>query len=141
MKRGFTLLELVVVIIIIGIMATLGVIQYGAVIERARGAEARGILGFIRSQAVGYRLGNNNSLTGIAAGNLSMGTGNDQIPTACRASHFFSYSFTATEPTITMTATRCGTPGKPPGGVTTNTLTLTSTLDTGVDGWTSAAGY
>lgn len=47
MKKGFTLLELIIVIIIIGILATLGLTQYARMVERGRGAEARQLLGNI----------------------------------------------------------------------------------------------
>ena len=54
MKRGFTLLELMVVIIILGVLATLGVMQYQAAIEKSRGAEARQVIGQLRSQCAAY---------------------------------------------------------------------------------------
>ncbi|MBU0504178.1 MAG: prepilin-type N-terminal cleavage/methylation domain-containing protein, partial [Candidatus Omnitrophica bacterium] len=49
MKRGFTLLELMIVIIIVGVLATLGITQYQTAIERARGAEARQVISQLRS--------------------------------------------------------------------------------------------
>ena len=58
MRRGFTLLELIVVIIIIGILGTLGFTQYSRVIERSRGAEAKAVLGTIRTAATAYNLQN-----------------------------------------------------------------------------------
>jgi prepilin-type N-terminal cleavage/methylation domain-containing protein len=40
-KKGFTLLELIVVIVIIGVLATLGLTQYASMVERGRSAEAK----------------------------------------------------------------------------------------------------
>ena len=147
MKKGFTLLELVVVIIILGILATLGLTQYGRMIERSRGAEARAAMGDIRKFALAYFMeyGNANmgSLTTTPA-EVGIGTANDQIPSGCRPSHYFSYTIAANNAssTVTATATRCGATGKPPAGPTTNpTLTLTSVVDTGVDTWGGTGEY
>ena len=47
--RGFTLLELIIVVVVIGILASLALPNYMRVTERARAAEAKSILGAIRS--------------------------------------------------------------------------------------------
>lgn len=148
MKKGFTLLELIIVIIILGVLATLGFTQYGRMVERARGAEARQILGDIRKFAAAYALERGN-LTGITNTTVNIGTLNDQIPgpaaANCRTSHYFAYGLTAVSPTsFTATATRCAAGGKTPnytagGGV--QQLNLTSNISSGVDNWTSNGGY
>ncbi len=139
MKKGFTLLELVVVIIILGVIATLGFTQYGRMVERARGAEARPILGDMRKLAYAYRLANG-TIAGITLANLNIGTAEDQIPgpTNCRSTHWFKYSRTVVgDPVIRLIATRCyGSLGKPPNGVAGMDLTLQTNLVTGEDVWT-----
>lgn len=142
MKRGFTLLELIVVIIILGILATLGLTQYGRTIERSRGSEARAILGQIRKfAAAGYL--ENGTISGLTALQAGIGPGADQIPDTCRVSHYFSYAVAGADPSVTITATRCGAGGKNPQGgpATGTTLILTSNLNTGVDSWTGTGGY
>lgn len=48
-SKGFTLLELLVVVIIVGVLATLGFNRYIEAVERARMAEARDWAGQIRA--------------------------------------------------------------------------------------------
>ncbi len=54
MNTGFTLLELIIVIIIVGILASIGGPMYFKTIERARMVEGRIILGMIRMAQLRY---------------------------------------------------------------------------------------
>jgi len=55
MKKGFTLLELLIVIIIVGVLATLALPNFLRGVERARWAEAKNILGALRGSQIRYR--------------------------------------------------------------------------------------
>jgi len=140
MKKGFTLLELIIVIIILGVLATLGLTQYGRMVERARGAEAKAILGDIRKFAAAYYL-EYADLSSFGDTEANIGGGADQIPGPaggnCRPSHYFSYAIATTASTVTATATRCAAGGKIPQGGTAagNTVQLVSDMTTGVDTW------
>jgi type IV pilus assembly protein PilE len=124
-KKGFTLLELIVVIIILGILATLGFTQYTRMVERGRTAEARTILGQLRSSQTGYF--NEYGVYGSAVSSLVV-----DAPTACVTTHFFMYASN----TATSTATRCTDAGKTPNSTTDYSITLSQA---GVFGGTS--GY
>jgi prepilin-type N-terminal cleavage/methylation domain-containing protein len=125
MKKGFTLVELIIVIIIVGILASIGLTQYNKVVEKSRAAEARMILGTLRSAEMAEYMENGSYV--VAA---SLGV---SAPSSCATTHYFSYSC-ATDGTCT--ATRCTTGGKPSQGTTAWTKSLT------VDGtWGGTAGY
>ncbi len=102
--KGFTLLELIVVIIIIGVLAALGFVQYTTMVEKGRKAEARTLLGSLRTIQFAYFEENG------AYGTLAqIGT---PAPAGCQASHYFQYACTAA--TGVCTATRCTAGGKAP---------------------------
>lgn len=127
MKKGFTLIELIVVIIIVGILASIGMTQYTKVVEKGRAAEARMILGSLRTAEIA----NYEEYSAYALiANLGVAA-----PTACQATHYFSYVCDATSGTCT--ATRCGTgTGKSPGSAVSYNKILA------VDGtFTGTAGY
>jgi prepilin-type N-terminal cleavage/methylation domain-containing protein len=136
MRIGFTLLELMVVIIIVGILATLGLIQYQTVTERSRGAEARQILGALRSQCAPLYMSDGDA-TDCTEEMLGVGTEADQVPSACRSSHYFSYAVTEGASSVTFTATRCN--AAPVAG---RYLSLTTDYAAGgTDTWDSNFGY
>jgi len=59
MKKGFTLLELMIVVIIVGILASLAMPRFINAANKAREAEAKNMLGAIRSSQLRYYLENN----------------------------------------------------------------------------------
>ncbi|MDD5129387.1 MAG: prepilin-type N-terminal cleavage/methylation domain-containing protein [Candidatus Omnitrophica bacterium] len=126
MKKGFTLIELIVVIIIVGILASVGMTQYTKVVEKGRAAEARLILGSLRTAEIAENMENGAYTTlaglGVAA------------PSACTGTHYFSYSCASA--TGTCTATRCTASGKSPQGATAYTKTVTA-----AGAWGGDAGY
>jgi len=67
MRKGFTLLELIVVIIIIGVLASLAVPQYFKVAERARAAEGVGLLSLLRGSQIRYKAEKNVYATDVAS--------------------------------------------------------------------------
>ena len=126
MKKGFTLLELIVVIIILGILATLGFTQYTKMVEKGRTAEAKAILGQLRSAQVAYY--QENGAYGAGVGNLIV-----DAPTAATGTHYFIYS---TANTGASQAVRCTTGGKSPISATLYTITLDA-----AGAWSGTTGY
>ena len=128
MKKGFTLLELVVVIIILGILAALGLTQYAKMVEKGRTAEAKTVLGTLRTAEAAYNL---------EKGTYLAFTGTElpvSAPGACVATHYFRYSCDAAG---LCTATRCTVGGKDPQGATAYVIDL----NTAAGVWTGTAGY
>jgi prepilin-type N-terminal cleavage/methylation domain-containing protein len=126
MKKGFTLLELIVVIIIIGILGSIGFTQYARVVEKGRVAEAKVLLGQVRGSQEAYELEMGVCATLIS--DLAVG-----VPTACTVTHYFQYTTSQT----TGTATRCSASGKTPNASATYTVTLG--YNSGA--WGGSAGY
>jgi type IV pilus assembly protein PilE len=54
MKKGFTLLELIIVVIVIGILVSIALPKFITVTEKARAADAFAILGTMRSAQLRY---------------------------------------------------------------------------------------
>ena len=77
-------MEIIIVIIIIGILATLGFTQYTKVMEKARSAEAKKVLGEIRTAQGSYKLQHGNYASSLD--DLSI-----NAPDNCIATHYFNY--------------------------------------------------
>lgn len=129
--RGFTLVELVLVVIILGILASVGGVRYLTNIEKSRRAEAKMILGQIRTMQEAYRLEWNKYAGKTNQSKLALeGVPWDSCSTA--KTHYFSYTANTTDAdadTFTATASRCTTNSKLPNVATCYTVTLTHTGD------------
>lgn len=107
MKKAFTLVELIIVIIIASILSSIALGQYAKSVEKSREAEALNILGSLRRIQIAYYLANEEY------GTLSDLESN--IPGGCetQTTHFFQYACDTTGGWCT--AMRCGYPyGKKP---------------------------
>jgi prepilin-type N-terminal cleavage/methylation domain-containing protein len=105
-RDGFTLIELMVVVVIIGILAAIAIPKFGAVTRGAKESEAEPILKQIYTLQERYRMKNDSFATDLDA--LEGGAG-----TFDEAKY---YSFTL--PTGTAdTYVACATPRKPTAGI------------------------
>lgn len=120
-KKGFTLIELVVAILIIGILATIAMPRYIRVVEKGRAAEAKNILGLIRAAQVSYGIEIDFYTTDIPSLSLDVPTG------FCFPGFYFTYSITDadfTTGTFTARADRCTGGGKSPNAIVPYFITL-----------------
>ena len=95
-RKGFTLVEVLIVVIIIGILAAIGVPQFADSIEKAKGGEARAGLGHIQTAEKVYfaeRESYTNSLSNL---DITL------------TQRYWAFSISATSTTYTATATRSG---------------------------------
>ncbi|MDD5116677.1 MAG: prepilin-type N-terminal cleavage/methylation domain-containing protein [Candidatus Omnitrophica bacterium] len=116
---GFTLIELIVVIIIVGVLAAVGITQYSKTVDKGRSAEAKINLGHIRDLAYQYYI-ENGTLTIVTEDDLNIGTSPDQMPSACRNTHYYYYNLRSdltTGANFLFEAWRCTSGGKTPNGL------------------------
>ena len=105
-RRGFTLLELMMVVIIIGILASIALPQYLRAAERARAAEALTVLAGISITELRFRAQDPNGLYQITLANLDI-----DVPGVGANPPSQSWAFNnlgATTPGTNATATRTG---------------------------------
>jgi len=112
---GFTMIEIMVVVVIIGILASIAWPRYVLVVEKSRAAEAKTVLGRIRTAETGYYLEYNSYTAKTTLLSLD-------IPASCNASFYYRYSIVVKNgpASFTATATRCTADGKTPnspGGI------------------------
>lgn len=140
MKNGFTLLEIVIVIIIISILASVGFVSYGDVAERSRASEAKEICSKIKDAEELYILYNDeatSNISNLSIGDIPQGTN----PAACSSGeHYFTYAISLYAPDglsgYDVNAYRCTGAGKYPNTTTTYGVNLEVDRTTGGAIWT-----
>lgn len=126
MKRGFTLLELLIVVVIIGVLAGLAIPNFIRGTERARWAESKNLLGAVRASQIRYY-----AQYGSFADNVS------NIDVEYTTPKFFSVSLSGATNATLATFNRTGTPD--PYGLGGNTISINDsgdfTYSSGVPQW------
>ena len=113
-SKGFTLLELVIVIVILAILAGLAVPRYIRTVNRSRANEALTILSELRGSAQRYYARNNASYASMAIASLDFdptdvgGTANFTYTLGNVGAATFTFTATATNGTGTITLDQAG---------------------------------
>lgn len=128
-KNGFTLIELVIVIIIVGLLAAVGISQYSLTVEKGRTAEAKLRIGIMRQLAYQYYL-ENGSLDGIQEAHVGVES------TSCSSGNFYAYFVVQPVSTrVDLVAQRCTSDGKAPNASRGYRYMLMYGPGVGLDNW------
>ena len=128
MKRAFTLVELLVVVIIVGILAGLGYSSYRGALGKGHSAEAKANLAVLRQLERSYYVENNDVYVAMNNGTGdTLNAGLPLSPAACDyvcndPNYYFEY---LCDTTGSCSACRCTTGGKPSPVSGNYTLSLT----------------
>ena len=116
-NKGFTLLEIIIVVIIVGVLASLALPRLFSTVEFSRSTEALSAMGSLRSSMERCLLASGNTYVGCTMATIDMAN-----PATSPGSHFTSYTIAEQIATgYTITALR----NTIDGGVGTDTIIVT----------------
>ncbi len=128
---GFTLIEIMIVVIIVGVLASLALPKFFSTVEYSRSQEALSAIATVRGGLERYYVSKGNRYSGATTANID--TGN---PLAGQPNAHFSIAVDSTTPAggYTIRATR----NTVDGGIATHTVVLTQTTSAITRGGTTA---
>jgi prepilin-type N-terminal cleavage/methylation domain-containing protein len=133
-KSGFTLLEILVVIIIVGVLASVAMPTLFRNVERSRATEALNVLGTIKRGVEGCAMQFGNATTNCSTFN-AIGMTNPSAAAGANASAHFSYaepfSGLGANGIVTIVATRVSLDGGTAGDLITLARTTAGVTRTG----------
>jgi prepilin-type N-terminal cleavage/methylation domain-containing protein len=133
-NKGFSLVELAVAVVIIGLLAGAAIMNFARVFEKARADEAKQALWEIRVAWGQYAMNHRAGPSGVQHIRLpQIDPQEDLFPRACRSDKYFHYSLTDDH----AIATRCRSNGKPPQGRDAYQVTISLVNGT----WGGTPGY
>ncbi len=118
-KSGFTLLEIIIVVIIVGVLASLALPKFFSTVEYSRAQEALGAIATVRGGLERYYVSRGNTYVSATTANIDTGDPLNGQPNA----HFGITVGSTTINTYTITATR----NTLDGGTAGHTIVLTQT--------------
>jgi type IV pilus assembly protein PilA len=127
-NKSFTLVELIIVVIIVGILAAVGLTQYNLVIEKMRTAEAKTRIGVMRNLAYQYYQ-ENGTVVGIQDADVGV-VGSD-----CSSTDFYRYWVYEGGGAFGLVALRCTSDGKTPNATRAYTYFMHFYPATGQTDW------
>lgn len=131
-KSGFTLLEIIIVVIIVGVLASLALPRFFSTVEFSRAQEALSAIATIRGGLERYYVSKGNTYSGASTANIDTGD-----PLAGQPNAHFALSVSATTASsYTITATR----NTVDGGTATHTVVLQQAGTISRSGTTAFAG-
>lgn len=115
-NKGFTLLELMITVAIIGILASIAIPAYNGYLETSRMTEAKNNIAALKLAEEEYFLENNSYFSDITENNTNLANASGNLWTATGGENGVNFTYTITATATSYTITAKGNAGTPVAG-------------------------